>query len=62
MPRILTTCESTGQPVVTGHRTTDFDLTKLAHALSFRCNRCNQVHAWTRETAWIEATPVSAAA
>lgn len=43
--------------MVTGHRTTDFDLAQLAQALSFRCNRCNQVHAWTRETAWVETAP-----
>ncbi|MET0275130.1 MAG: hypothetical protein ABW360_19240 [Phenylobacterium sp.] len=62
MPRILTTCQSTGEPVVTGYRTTDFDLSELAQPMSFRCNRCNQVHAWTKETAWVEVAPARAAA
>lgn len=62
MPRILTTCDSTGEPVVTGHRTSDVDLATLAQPLSFRCNRCNKVHAWTREMAWVETAPTPQAA
>jgi hypothetical protein len=56
MPRILTNCPTTDRAVVTGCRTTDFDLATLAQTMSFRCSACNQVHSWTRETAWIEET------
>lgn len=56
MPRILTNCPTTERPVVTGCRTTDFDLATLAQEMSFRCSACNQVHVWTRESAWVEET------
>jgi hypothetical protein len=54
MPRILTTCEATGQTVPTGHRTTDLELNDVTGPRNFRCPACQEVHAWTRDNAVIE--------
>jgi len=55
MPRILTTCPTTGEPVPTGYRAADLDLTELDGPWSFRCTVCREVHAWTPAEATVEA-------
>lgn len=62
MPRIITSCPTTGEDVPTGHRTQDIDLSVLAEPRSFRCPVCHEVHAWTGESARIESGPTEAAA
>lgn len=56
MPRIVTTCPTTGQTVPTGYRSTDLDLEQLAGPMSFRCTACEKVHAWMATDASVEAT------
>ncbi|HEV2530301.1 hypothetical protein [Phenylobacterium sp.] len=55
MPRILTTCPTTGQEVPTGYRSADVDLETESGSWSFRCTVCEQVHAWTASEASVEA-------
>jgi hypothetical protein len=54
MPRIITTCPSTGQDVPTGHRTQDFELAAIVEPRSFRCPVCHEVHAWSGANARVE--------
>ena len=56
MPRILTTCPTTGALAPTGHRTGDLDLALLSEPRSFRCPLCEKVHDWTAREAVVEAT------
>ena len=56
MPRILTTCPTSGELVPTGHRTSELDVAEMSAARSFRCATCQQVHTWTAEEAVIEKT------
>lgn len=56
MPRIVTTCPTTGQTVPTGYRSADLDLEQLAGPMSFRCTACEKVHAWTAMDVSIEET------
>ena len=56
MPRILTTCPTTGETVPTGHRTTTVDFAELDAPRSFRCPVCQQVHEWSAENARVEET------
>ena len=64
MPRIITSCPTTGASVPTGHRTQDFELTAIVEPRSFRCPVCHEVHAWRGRDAWVEhaETPASATA
>jgi hypothetical protein len=57
MPRIVTTCPTTGQTVPTGYRSADLDLEELVGPMSFRCTACEKVHAWTAMDVSIEGTP-----
>lgn len=56
MPRIVTTCPTTGQTVPTGYRSADLDLEQLTGPMSFRCAACEKVHVWTATEVSIEAT------
>ena len=53
-------CPETGEDVPTGHRTQDVDLAALTETRSFRCPVCQQVHAWSGETARVESNLPSA--
>lgn len=56
MPRILTTCPTSGGLVPTGHRTPSIVLTEMEGPRSFRCPSCQQVHSWTADQAVVEDT------
>jgi hypothetical protein len=55
MPRILTTCPTTGEIVPTGHRSAELDLSAMIGTRAFRCPVCQQVHAWEAHAAYAEA-------
>ena len=61
MSRVLTRCPTNGEVVPTGHRTQDFALAEMVISRSFRCPRCQKVHAWTREEAWPEVAQAAPA-
>jgi len=54
MPRVLTTCPVTGEivPTILRMQRPAFEQLKGAHG--FRCSRCNEIHHWEREAAWLE--------
>lgn len=56
MPRILTTCPSTGAIVPTGHRTKSIDIAAMEGSRTFRCPTCQEVHHWTADQAVVEET------
>ena len=58
MPRIITTCPTTGQLVPTGYRSTDLDLAQPSGVKSFRCSSCGKVHEWSARDASVEAVEV----
>jgi hypothetical protein len=62
MPRILTTCPTTGTLVPTGQRAPAFDLAAMTQAHAFRCTACDQPHSWRAEDAVVEETLTLAAA
>ncbi|THD81292.1 MAG: hypothetical protein E7812_04640 [Phenylobacterium sp.] len=55
MPRILTTCPTTGTLVPTGQRAPAFDLTTMGEGHAFRCPACDKPHVWHAEDAVVEA-------
>jgi hypothetical protein len=61
MPRILTTCPTTGTLVPTGQRTPAFDLATMGEGHAFRCPVCNEPHRWRAEDAVVEETLTLAA-
>jgi len=61
MPRIITSCPTTGADVPTGHRTQDFALSAITEPRSFRCPVCQKVHAWCGSDAWVEEGQAEAA-
>jgi len=58
--RVLITCPQTGEVVETVLRLRPSAFEVLQGEYSFRCTRCGQVHAWRREQAWLEASPLRA--
>lgn len=56
MPRILTTCPTTGTLVPTGQRTPGFDLATMGEGHAFRCPACEQPHHWRAEDAVVETS------
>jgi len=62
MPRILTKCPQTARtvPTVLRMRETAFEALSGSHA--FRCPACNGIHHWEKSDAWLEGSPVMAAA
>lgn len=56
MPRILTTCPTSGRMVPTGHRTSGVTLETMDAPRSFRCPTCQQVHSWNADEAVVETT------
>jgi uncharacterized Zn finger protein len=58
---VLITCPSTGEPVETVLRLRPSVFEALRGEYSFRCTRCGQVHAWTREQAWLKPSPFATA-
>jgi hypothetical protein len=59
---VLITCPETGEPVETVLRLRPSAFDALRGEYRFRCTRCGQVHAWTKEQAWLKAAPLDAAA
>lgn len=53
--RVVIKCPATGAVVSTvlRLRSTAFEFLTGQH--SFRCDRCGQIHVWTREDAWLES-------
>ena len=56
MPRILTTCPTSGAIVPTGHRTSGLDIATMDAPRSFRCPTCQEVHTWNADEAMVEDT------
>lgn len=54
--RILITCPATGAVVSTVLRLRPAAFEILSGEYSFRCERCGQIHSWSRADAWIEPT------
>ena len=53
MPRLMTTCSTTGAEVATGYRTQDFDISQMTEPRAFRCP-CGVIHSWGPENAYVE--------
>ena len=53
--RVLIRCPDTGEAVETVFRLRPSAFEGLKGQYSFRCPRCRNVHAWTKEDAWLEA-------
>lgn len=56
MPRIMTTCPTTGAIVPTGHRSPEIKLEEGEASRSFRCPVCSEVHSWQPKDAKVEST------
>ncbi|HZZ87890.1 MAG TPA: hypothetical protein VFE13_06090 [Caulobacteraceae bacterium] len=52
--RVLITCPKLGIPVHTVHRMRAPAFEALRGEFRFRCDRCGEIHTWTREDAWLE--------
>jgi hypothetical protein len=59
--RVLTRCPSDDVAVHTGRHMTESAFAILDGIFSFRCARCQRVHNWRREDAWVEGQSVRAA-
>ncbi len=52
--RILVRCPATGEGVATMLRLRPEAFETLKGEYAFRCTRCGEVHAWSRDDAWLE--------
>ena len=52
--RVLIKCPTSGTNVHTVYRLRPSAFEALRGEYSFRCDRCGEVHTWTREDAWLE--------
>jgi hypothetical protein len=52
--RVLIRCPETGVPVETVYRLRPSAFAALQGEHRFRCKRCGQIHAWSRDDAWLE--------
>jgi hypothetical protein len=52
--RVLVHCPETGETVGTVMRLRPSAFEALRGEYGFRCPRCNQVHTWRKEDAWLE--------
>ena len=55
LPGVIVKCPTTGRPVWTGVTISATLLAELddSATFSFRCGICNELHAWTKEDAWL---------
>jgi hypothetical protein len=53
--RVVIRCPATGLVVNTALRLRPSAFETLSGAYSFRCERCGEVHAWSRADAWLES-------
>jgi uncharacterized Zn finger protein len=53
--RVVIKCPSTGQVVSTVLRLRPSAFEALTGEHSFRCERCGQIHVWSRTEAWLES-------
>lgn len=53
--RVVIKCPATGAVVSTVLRMRPSAFEALTGEHSFRCERCGQIHVWSREEAWLES-------
>jgi uncharacterized C2H2 Zn-finger protein len=52
--RVVIKCPATGAVVSTVLRLKPTAFEALTGEYSFRCERCGEIHVWSREKAWLE--------
>ena len=52
--RVLIRCPATGSSVGTVYRLRPSAFEAMRGEYSFRCERCNGIHTWKRDDAWLE--------
>jgi len=53
--RVLILCPTTGEKVPTVLKLKPEGLDSLRGGHAFRCDKCGQVHQWSKEDAWLES-------
>jgi len=53
--RVLVLCPSTGAPVSTVLKLREPALQALRGEYAFRCEKCGEIHRWSKDDAWLEA-------